>query len=527
MTIKTIYIHPIFFRITFKACLLFFFISCCISAQTSNLSNITDISTKSAISSTNKDKKSNNEKWIKDITTDDEKAKIQNNDNKNIWVVTDNLTNEKPIEINLNPGKINSQDLIIKNTGDSPLMWNFVEENSDNLLFRLYRKDRDLVEAMLPYGKGNNDAVSFSVYRTEKKISETADTKNLPVKSFPPAREINSYSQEYPVNSNQLVNLQVINYSSVHSNEVELTDQKNNFKNETENSIKDLPGLIDNKDISHQLEIQQNKDADEYSGDQVHLFLQWYKFEECGYPEFKPRGKVWEVSSDNGDHWQQIFNINGESYIVNAQCFNPVEFLQKYNTGSQNSSTSKLTTLQEFMKQTQSGPLLSPGSGIIAAKDSAKIEFSLDATKLQNGTLNTSLELIDPVSMKTMNVIPVKLIVNQKTGSLNPGNQLLKQAGDEQLPDKFELSQNFPNPFNPLTKIKYAVPLTSNVELSIFNILGEQVQILVNEIKETGFYTINFDASRLSSGVYFYHISAIAPGSGQNFTETKKMILLK
>ncbi|MBZ0199611.1 MAG: T9SS type A sorting domain-containing protein, partial [Ignavibacteriaceae bacterium] len=88
-------------------------------------------------------------------------------------------------------------------------------------------------------------------------------------------------------------------------------------------------------------------------------------------------------------------------------------------------------------------------------------------------------------------------------------------------PSKFELSQNYPNPFNPNTTIKYSVAAKSQVELNIYNILGSKVASLVNEIKEAGSYQVDFNASQLSSGVYFYELNA------GNFTAKRKMILLK
>ena len=89
------------------------------------------------------------------------------------------------------------------------------------------------------------------------------------------------------------------------------------------------------------------------------------------------------------------------------------------------------------------------------------------------------------------------------------------------LPLKFELSQNFPNPFNPSTKIKYTVPQSSNVVIKVFDILGNEIETLVNEEKQTGTYELTWYAENLPSGIYFYRIQA---GS---FIDTKKMILLK
>lgn len=85
----------------------------------------------------------------------------------------------------------------------------------------------------------------------------------------------------------------------------------------------------------------------------------------------------------------------------------------------------------------------------------------------------------------------------------------------------FTLAQNYPNPFNPATKIQYSIPQRSDVTLKVYDVLGNEIAILVNEEKERGVYSVNFDASGLASGIYFYKLQA---GS---FVETKKMILLR
>ena len=88
-------------------------------------------------------------------------------------------------------------------------------------------------------------------------------------------------------------------------------------------------------------------------------------------------------------------------------------------------------------------------------------------------------------------------------------------------PKYFELKQNYPNPFNPVTTIKFQVPNRSLVVLKIYDITGKEVKTLINEEKESGSYQIQFNASALASGTYFYRLQS---GS---FVETKKMILLK
>ena len=88
-------------------------------------------------------------------------------------------------------------------------------------------------------------------------------------------------------------------------------------------------------------------------------------------------------------------------------------------------------------------------------------------------------------------------------------------------PVEFKLTQNFPNPFNPSTKIKYSIPQSSNVIIKVLDILGNEIETLVNEQKNTGTYEITWYAENLPSGVYFYQLRA---GS---FVETKKMVLLR
>ncbi|MCU0343813.1 MAG: PQQ-binding-like beta-propeller repeat protein [Ignavibacterium sp.] len=92
---------------------------------------------------------------------------------------------------------------------------------------------------------------------------------------------------------------------------------------------------------------------------------------------------------------------------------------------------------------------------------------------------------------------------------------------DEITLDEFILSQNYPNPFNPITKIKYQLPTDLYVSIKVYNILGKEVALLVNEFKPAGSYEVKFDANSLTSGIYFYRIDA------GTFVQTRKMILLK
>lgn len=90
-----------------------------------------------------------------------------------------------------------------------------------------------------------------------------------------------------------------------------------------------------------------------------------------------------------------------------------------------------------------------------------------------------------------------------------------------EVPAVYKLQQNYPNPFNPSTKIRFSVPLSGKVLLEVYDVLGNQVSVLVNESVKAGSYEVDFNATGLSSGIYFYKLS-----SG-GFAETKKMILVK
>ncbi|MBW7887301.1 MAG: T9SS type A sorting domain-containing protein [Bacteroidetes bacterium] len=97
----------------------------------------------------------------------------------------------------------------------------------------------------------------------------------------------------------------------------------------------------------------------------------------------------------------------------------------------------------------------------------------------------------------------------------------LAVRNEKSLPNDFHLYQNYPNPFNPTTTISFALPVESRVKINIYNSLGQLVETLVDKDMKSGYYEINFNASRLASGVYFYKLTS------DNFVKTRKMLLIK
>jgi S-formylglutathione hydrolase FrmB len=105
----------------------------------------------------------------------------------------------------------------------------------------------------------------------------------------------------------------------------------------------------------------------------------------------------------------------------------------------------------------------------------------------------------------------------------------VEQGNKAELPSAFSLSQNYPNPFNPCTTIRYKLPEAAHVTLTVYDLLGRDVKVLMNEKKPLGAYELKFDATDLASGVYFYRMH-IRPANGSqagDYVETKKLILLR
>lgn len=141
-------------------------------------------------------------------------------------------------------------------------------------------------------------------------------------------------------------------------------------------------------------------------------------------------------------------------------------------------------------------------------------------------TLRTSLHVFtDQTSIATAHVqIQVGTFhnpENRTTLDFTATTDPAVSVNENNLFNSYNLSQNYPNPFNPSTIINYNVGEPGLVQLKVYNILGVEVATLVNEQKNAGSYSADFNADRLSSGVYFYSISV------NNFTQTRKMILEK
>lgn len=235
-------------------------------------------------------------------------------------------------------------------------------------------------------------------------------------------------------------------------------------------------------------------------------------------------------STNLGDTWTQIFKTPGVFFDMNFV----------------NSSTGIMCGDNGLTKRTTNGGTSWNTVTTPESNDLLGIHFASSSIVYMVGSGGIILKSTNagvnwfsqtcPVTsnLRAINVFPADdngIIVGASGTVLrttNGGITSLVQTGNE-IPERFSLKQNYPNPFNPQTKITFSIPLSRGVSegrgvftsLKVYDILGKEAALLVNENLSPGNYTIDFDASALPSGTYFYRITA------GNFNEVKKMTLIK
>ncbi len=144
-------------------------------------------------------------------------------------------------------------------------------------------------------------------------------------------------------------------------------------------------------------------------------------------------------------------------------------------------------------------------------------EYSLEIKSVNNDKIVSKVFILDTKEKSVTideEVLSVKLVMSAKSAV--------------EIPKEYALYQNYPNPFNPTTKIKYDLPIASKVTLKVYNILGQEVATLKDEIEEPGFKSVELNGSTLSSGVYFYRIDAVGSTEpDKTLKQVKKFVLLK
>ncbi len=417
------------------------------------------------------------------------------------------------IDLTVDAGDSNTQIITIQNSDDSPLIWNVIPDGSEKLLYRLYVKDRELLKLNGVDESKSDDILAPTDFNVRKTVLEMNSEEDNLISETILAKKISLSKQTDFINANNDVKIQDV------SDKLDRLNQSKFINTNAMTQLKNIQSEANAYRPVDKSELLKNEKLSD-PNDRLQVFKQWFRFSDYARPIFDPQVEVWEVSRDNGVHWVQILNIDREPYVIDASSFDPVFYIQYHVIKKRNSPYSKLALLSDFVKQVEQGPTIIPKSGIIPANSSKDINLNVDATSIEKGNFNPKLIVTDAVSMKTIETITLHLeVISESEKSVE--NELSKQTIGEQIPDKYELFQNYPNPFNPSTTIKYDLPEAGFVTIKIYDILGREVSSLLNEEMKAGSHQINFDASSLSSGTYFYRIQAA------DFVETKKMVLLK
>jgi len=238
-----------------------------------------------------------------------------------------------------------------------------------------------------------------------------------------------------------------------------------------------------------------NTTGTDINGLYIGEFADWdigdYSLNRGGYDEGRNLAYQYEYGSPNDSNYYGIVALSGlngatvttGSSVSRQRLF---EFMSTFNN-------EVLTTNGDYRMFIGSGPLN------ISVNDSVDVGFAFAAGEnLEDLKANADLAQ-----------------VKWDSGIVGVEKDILEETKE------YTLDQNYPNPFNPTTIISYALPEKSIVQIRVFDILGSEVATLVNETQNAGYYNVNFNAAKLSSGVYIYKIQA------GNFIDIKKMILIR
>lgn len=228
---------------------------------------------------------------------------------------------------------------------------------------------------------------------------------------------------------------------------------------------------------------------------------------------------IYSVTKEHYDHSQQIIyrggvyksTNGGTDWIEQSNGFGNIDNLNisSIAINPQNSQYVYVGTYDHNYHDRSSG------RGVFKSSDGGNSWLQINNGL---GILYTTVITIDPLN-------PNKLYLGTGGNGVFETNDIVnideQENGVLEIPQQIELFQNYPNPFNPLTTIRYGIPKLMDVKIEVFNILGERIDVLINERKNPGYYTSFFDAGNLPSGIYFYRLAA------DRVVKFRKMLIVK
>jgi hypothetical protein len=242
------------------------------------------------------------------------------------------------------------------------------------------------------------------------------------------------------------------------------------------------------------------------------------------------------VTTNSGANWLDVTGTLPQRYVTDVMCDrrNPniaYVTLSGFNVDEKNTRIYRTTNYGTNWTNISGNLLNVPANSIIVdiARDSV-LFVGCDAGVYYTTNLGTSWAILGSglpnAPVFDINYHPVSQILCAGTHGrsmyeISTANIPIGIINNSEIADKFSLSQNFPNPFNPVTKIKFSIPKADYVRLKVYDITGSEVAVLLNKNMPKGEYTYEFDGANLPSGVYFYTLKT------EKFSSTKKMILVK
>jgi hypothetical protein len=232
--------------------------------------------------------------------------------------------------------------------------------------------------------------------------------------------------------------------------------------------------------------------------------------------------EIYSRGTDSNPDWIELYNDSSDSVDIS--------YYKIYDNGGESGTKPK--------KEFSSGTIIEPyGFYVVTTDGSDSSDFGLsnsgEEVWLEDSTGNIIDTVIFPAlkSGESYGRIPDgsdtwETLTTQTKGYSNTTSTAVAENKSSVI--NYRLCQNYPNPFNPQTKITYSLKEKGLVQLYVYNLLGQLVKKLVNTQQEAGTYSVNFDGSKLSSGIYIYQLKVISlSGKANNFTASKKLILMK
>jgi len=229
-------------------------------------------------------------------------------------------------------------------------------------------------------------------------------------------------------------------------------------------------------------------------------------------------------STDDGNSWNLIKDFGGQITNIKLTSDGSYYVLTAYR-GLFRSSDNCTSWTNTIIKYIDDPAFMSSSCNQMIETSKGNLLLATDIgfyESKDNGiSWNRRIDELNYSKITDVNISDEGVILAVTSKGIFTSSNTVTSVSKEEMPTQYQLLQNFPNPFNPITTINYSIPNSSFVTLKVYDILGREVTTLVNENKNAGYYKVNFDASKLTSGIYIYKIT------NNDFVQSKKMVLMK